>query len=635
MSNNKICFMIAVVCIAGMTTKAVAETPAKEPVKEVVVQSLDSSEITVDPKRLEEERKTNDAVSNFHTKLNKSKQGSGVYASRSLYEISMRKAAFDAIVKNLSVKRGSISQKIANQALLEAKSVFDPVFSLSLNTSKTRDFERTEHPDKFKKGSQLVGGNHQVIMPENSPVSYLQYNAERPEGYYETTVKASEKSNIDPDVSTSLSADLYQKLPWGNVLSVNWTTNYKDNKWVENDDVIGKATVGRYARPWTMSASAGVSLPLPFTNGFGENNADHTAINTARLSNRIALWNVRLIINNTLLQVDHAYWDIINTVQQLYNTTKIRKLAADLLKRTNRMYKLREITSADKAQVEAQYESIKATEEEAFKNYVTVSNSLHRLLDLDENVILTPVGYSGLLEEAFVEPEDSDAALDNPEYLMASLYVDTARLNHGFYENQTKPTLGVTGSIKGSQSNAVFGFNDYGDSFQHIFDPDQVVLSAGVAFSRPVFNDAAQAALFQANKDIRRQSLLRRQVSANLKTIFNTAKASLRSAEESIKIAKRNKKLAKSIYERALRFQKIRKVTEYEVTEKLISLLNAENAYVQAKTSCKKAESQLLASVGMLATKYGERSAQTNIDRNRVKVLAQSASLQMFGGSAE
>jgi outer membrane protein TolC len=127
------------------------------------------------------------------------------------------------------------------------------------------------------------------------------------------------------------------------------------------------------------------------------------------------------------------------------------------------------------------------------------------------------------------------------------------------------------------------------------------------------------------------QHLAERSVKNRLVTAFEQARINLNSARQRIEITRRNRDLAGKVYERALRFQRSRKVTEFEIIERLRSLLSAKNDHIEALIAAKKAESTLLASVGLLSERYAQRISQTPVDRHRLKALAAGGLLKYFG----
>ena len=62
------------------------------------------------------------------------------------------------------------------------------------------------------------------------------------------------------------------------------------------------------------------------------------------------------------------------------------------------------------------------------------------------------------------------------------------------------------------------------------------------------------------------------------------------------------------------------------------TLLDAQLGHVQARIDAQTAETRLLAAVGALADRYGERVAQTPDDRQRIAQLRRTGGMVTFGG---
>ena len=99
-----------------------------------------------------------------------------------------------------------------------------------------------------------------------------------------------------------------------------------------------------------------------------------------------------------------------------------------------------------------------------------------------------------------------------------------------------------------------------------------------------------------------------------------------------MRIAEGAVKVAQEVYESASAQQDLGLVAAYETISRLSSLLSARTQLVQAQVDLRTAESRLLASVGGLAERYGELTAQTGIDLERLALLRESGALKHFGG---
>jgi len=154
----------------------------------------------------------------------------------------------------------------------------------------------------------------------------------------------------------------------------------------------------------------------------------------------------------------------------------------------------------------------------------------------------------------------------------------------------------------------------------------------GLLYQLPIGNRAAEAALSQAEHNLNQQAMLLHEVELKTRESFETARGALASAREQVRIARQNLKIAQEVYDSAVAQQDQGLVAAYETVSRLSTLLTARTALVQAEVQQRIAESSLLASVGALAERYGDLTAQTGIDRQRLALLRESGVLKHFGG---
>jgi outer membrane protein TolC len=266
------------------------------------------------------------------------------------------------------------------------------------------------------------------------------------------------------------------------------------------------------------------------------------------------------------------------------------------------------------------------------ESFVTASDRLRQLLDLDEPVLFLPGGFLSIMEAPQVDLDDAQLVLDNPDYRSAVIKVKSAELVRDLSNNRILPDLRLSAGFESTQFNSKYGFDNPGQSVNWVFsNPDSKSFSAGIAYQRFLRNRAAEAALAISERDLEARGLDLRDIENELDRDFRNARIRLGSALEQVKITQRNGELAQSVYDRAVRFQQLRKVTEFEIVQNLRDLLTAKNRHVDARIELRYAEAALLNSAGLLAERFGERTSQTDYDRERLKVLAQSGILKHFG----
>jgi outer membrane protein TolC len=586
---------------------------------------------------------------------------------KKLVEIDPHAVALAALNKNLSIQRSRLSQDIVNAALEEAKALFDPVLNLSFNYSNSRDFARTETVSRFHKATVHCTGNLAVDPPEcavidndpnlnpggpgtgifsrsndflffgnGSPVQLLGYTQPRPAGFRTQSQIAHPVSVTGHNEQYTADFTVTQLLPWGPSLNFNYETVYKDAIFLNN---VGSphTTVGSYHRPWTVNMSLSLSTPVPGSANFGPDAASADVQNhLARLNDEQAVWRVKNDINAILLSVDLTYWDLVGTTNNFYAALQNQQGVEQLLKKTEEMYQLREVTDYSRTQVQARLESVKNQVEKAKNDYIKASNALQPLLDSGADVVYLPIQYSvSLATPLEVDPaqlKKEQVAL-NPLLQAQGYNVQSAEVVLKQSDINRQPNLTINANANFLESNGTFGFTEWTNAMQKAFGaPDIVTQSYSLRLLRQWENRAPEAAYIQAKDNREISELALRSTENTLTHALGDATVSLVSARARTDIARRNWQLAQTAYQKSIDQQRTRTVTEYEIITQSQNLLQATNAWISAVISAKQAEASWLAARGELAAKYAERVAQTSAEEGRVKALAMQNAVPLFAG---
>ncbi|MGH9895527.1 MAG: hypothetical protein ACREA0_26790, partial [bacterium] len=367
----------------------------------------------------------------IRNELRSGKERVGQLKGKKPVDLAPRAAALSALRKNLSIHSSQVLEDIAKAALLEAEAVFDPILLLSFAYDHSETFDREETDLRFRRATTqdapgLPGRN---ILESTDPVDTRNPQAEfetpRREGFSPTTVIASRAPITGPTESFIYEVSLFQQLPWGADLTLAYQALDQDTFFINNPlaieslgSVENLVSFGSYDRPWVSSLLTRLSLPVPGSKDFGPYADQEVAIKLADLGKKRAFWDVESIINTTLLEVDRAYWELVNRLLGVRVTIENREGVESLLGKTERLFELQEATNYDKAQIEAEVARVQGEEERAWDAYRVASNALVRLLDLQEDRVILPAGYSHALVELFPIPQKDAIArgsTDNPD----------------------------------------------------------------------------------------------------------------------------------------------------------------------------------------------------------------------------
>jgi len=615
----------------------------------------------LDAQSLSQERTRNKVVGVTREALTKSGTAP-LYAPAATSELALREAAIEALRRNLDIKRGGIARASAERALIEADAVFDPVFAASANAALNYQFRRIEYPNsKFKASTErvpvgatdskslfacsaaaaaLTQGADQgracyvITFPNRSVVTTLQYTQNRPEGFYPSTVNANVPSPNAPrnDEVYNGTVSIFQQLPWGPSLNLSLNTKRQQTYYV-TDTLNGLGPLYHsYYRPYFTTISVGATLPLPYTKNFGPTASADVQSDIARHNIDAAELDVRGVINSTLLQVDALYWQLVGTVGSMEAANQSLALAEKQRASVKRLFDQGFVTESDRNQIDAQVSRIRTQQQQLFGSYVTASEAMRKLLDGKEDALILPVGYQALMKRPAADIVEPDRILNNPLYQRQAVAVRIASLLRAQAEAQTRPDLTGTATVTMAEC-CTFGYRDLSGSLTRAFTSrDQLVATFALLYQRPIGNRAAWAALDAADHGLNQQAMALHAVELATREDFETARGALASARERVRIAEGAVKVAQEVHESAAAQQDLGLVAAYETIARLTALLSARTQLVQAQVDLRTAEARLLASVGALAERYGEMTAQTGIDLERLALLRESGALKHFGG---
>ncbi len=607
----------------------------------------------IDSRRLADERRLNDLIV-------AARQGgdSAILQGYELVELSRRQAALRALSRNLGLLRGRIASKISAAVLDEARAVFDPVLTASANYSSSLTYQRLAYASKHKRATEVVdstaadntdsGGNacdapadnadaddtncYRVVFGEDSTIAYIQYDQLRPQGHENTKVTASEASTTGKTKTYTLATSIAQQLPWGPSLTLAYDAVYKDTKFTNNSEASGLESFGDYNRPWISNFSLGLSLPLPFTRNFGAFNGTDMALRLSEIDRQVAAWQVQILVNDTLRDVELAFWNLVGQAKALETARRNLETTEKLVSRTERLFALKRLTRYDHAQVVSQRPRAAADWEQALSAYVAAANRLAQLLGSEGRVLYLPVAYSDTLERLTVPAQDLDSLRrSHPQLLQNALSLRRAELQIDAATVALRPDLALSYDATVGQSNSVFGYRYWWYSATDLEQPDTTTQTASLVYSHAFGRRSDRAGHDAARYRLERLRAQREITDNGLLQEVRDALTSVESARRSIALAQQRQELAGQIYAAASRLQERRQVTEYEITQQLNGLLAAETALVQAQIDGKRGETRLLAALGVLARVYGQRTALTDFDRSRLKRLESVGILRLFG----
>lgn len=355
---------------------------------------------------------------------------------------------------------------------------------------------------------------------------------------------------------------------------------------------------------WTASAGISLSLPLPFTKGFGyEGSPNSFNLRLAQSGERRAGWVDRSVRNSTLSQALQGYWDLVQSVQTLRTLIELRTTLDDRLASQKRLFDSGLATRYDLAQIETQQASLEASEESAWNQYLTVSNRLQTLLATGQRQLLMPANGEALLERPVTV--DGTGAYEralstHPDIKIQEEDLDASKATLAFRENQVLPDLSLTSSFGVTENDSVFGYENIGQALTHLFKPDTNTFFVGVRYRLPFGNNQAEGALSRARLEEGQAWDRTRQTRQRVVNAVDQAVGETHSAKSVAEQSDQDLKLAEFAYDRAREQRELGLVPEFEVLNKYSDLATARLNRITARAELQRARVRLLAAQGIL-----------------------------------
>ncbi len=573
------------------------------------------------------------------------------YGEWKLVDLSARDAALVALQKNLTIEQARLGSRIVNQILVQAEALFDPTLSASFSYDRNRVFSREETDYKFKKAtvtdyspefSTPSGGASAFLRPitnPESPVEYIEYDKERPAGYYPSTRTSSEDDPTLPDGIQTYNIAVSQQLPWGSYLSLSLKSVNKERIYANNADAgQDVATYGKYERPWDSALTASLSAALPFTRNFGSEAADaDVALKQAQIAVSRRRHEADDIITSTLKTVDDAYHDLVRSMiavqAGLGNLTRVDRLA----RKTRAMFDRQEITALEMAQVDSEMFRVRGLVEDRWNGFIQSSNEVRRLLNVQEPVMYVPAGYLANLRRSssfILEGDKAVKVSDSPSFKAEKWNVESSAVALRQAELHMRPQVDFSASASFSQA-TTYGYETYVESLSNIIVPDTLIQNYSVTYTQPIGRRADRSSLEISKHGHAASQLAMRLVESKVRLQLKNGLVNHSSAKRRVEISERGYELALLAYDKAATQQGSRGVTEYELVLKSQDVLAAHSALISALVDMKKAESAVLAASGQLAENYASRTAQMDLDRERVRELQKSGTVNFFADAGQ
>lgn len=556
--------------------------------------------------------------------------------NKKLVQLSAQQAALAALKKNLSIDISRFDADRVQQAIREAEAVFDPVFDLSFDYRRSDTEDRTVsgtvNQQLFQPGLPTADPNRTEIDldPQVTALTGIEriiFGTLQPQQVDSTIFASREQPNGATEAFT-YSVALQQQLPWGPRFDVTLATT--------DQEVFFDTRGNSFGAPWASDLIFNLDVPLPGAKDFGPYAAFDTDVKLAKKESERGYWVLESTVNSTLLQVQLAYLDLVQNLENLLVAIDNRQILERQSAHVERLFEKRLARNYDKAQIEADLARARAQEDFAQNAFIAASDTLATLVEYSgqavKNNIYLPYGYSPWLDtQLSYAPEEvlTTAMRQRPELQVSRVDQDTSKILRQFSDVDARPDIDLNVSVRAQQDGRRFGYKNYLDSIGNIDSPDVLEQSYGITYRYPWGNRAFKARLAQAESGVVDSALGTQETNNLVVREVNDALTGIQTARDRAKRAEQNLKSAREAYNSLARRQELGgDVNVNELLTQVQILLGAKLTKISATIDNKRAESNLLAAQGIISQHYGGMTARNALERQRISRLAEQEGFQ-------
>ena len=548
---------------------------------------------------------------------------------KTLTNLHVRQAAMAALERNLTIESSRNDRARAAEAIEEAKAVFDPVYSLSIDYNESQTFRRATFGKINKKPfnpTDIAG----IPVSKSPGVTGINYRIQAEAFGVDQEIEASADSAEGPTRVFTYTVTLDQQLPWGPKISLSNVT--KEQKIYYRTGFYWED--GKYSSTLILNLNSGV----PLGKGFGPYAPADAALLLSEQAEKSSDWTLRKTIDDVLLNTDLAYWTLVRRLEELHVNENNRGLVRRQMERVQRLFSVRRATNYEKAEIEAEFAKANVAVEGARNNYVGASNDLGGLIENEvkdvQSRVYLPFAYSDILEIRLPTSLDSamKAARENrPDIFIDRIGTKSADISLKASVTAAQPDITVDATLKHEQNSTIFGYRDAWSSISHLNRPDFITQTYSLSYGRPWGNVAAEAGVDKSRLTLRDRDVASRQTDQTVMREINDNLASMASARARHRTARDEiARLEKSLDGMRRRREIGADITLNEIILTTRSLLSAKLGGISALIDNKMAESRLLAAQGTLAMEYGARTVTGGMDKLRLEGLAAKGLLSFF-----
>lgn len=374
----------------------------------------------------------------------------------------------------------------------------------------------------------------------------------------------------------------------------------------------------------SLGVSSSLSYTLPLLRGFGKE-ATEQQILIARISSDSNRQAFEIQVADTIRQVENAYWDLVEAIDQLRVTEESLALAKELHRRNRVQVDVGTLPPLELVRSEA---NMATRDEDIIRAKTNVGNAndqLRQLLNVAPGdaweVEIDPETDPRI---AAVEINVADAITkalgERPELAQQKLQMERLALEARLTKQDSKPQLDLTlqyglsgrgGDLRAIDQEdpdpdpPVVSSTDFGDALEQLTKRDLDGWTVGLTFAYPLQNRAARAQLTIAELEVEKAQAQMANLEQQVRTEVRTAARSVLAAAQQIESAGVSRKLQEKNLEAEQKRYENGMSTSFEVTQVQEDLNAAKSREVTAIASYRRALTEYYRSIGRLLDETG------------------------------
>jgi outer membrane protein TolC len=412
-------------------------------------------------------------------------------------------------------------------------------------------------------------------------------------------------TSISRERNVTYNAGVNQLVPIGGTLGAAF-----NNSWNQNNNSRG--SINEY-----FNSNLTLSFTQPLLKGFGRETTELN-IDVAKFSKEGALEQFKARLLDIINQVQTQYYQLYSLRENLQVKQASLNLAETILTNTRAQVKAGVLPAMEILNAEFGVATQKKGLIDAERDLRDQVDQMLLLLQIHDADNIIPVDMPFKEDYTVDEASAIKRAKElRPDLRQQRVALKTSELQARVARNQTLPQLDFTASA------AFTGLSSsYDDDLRHVGSGRYPIWMAGLKFTYPIGNDAAENDYIKSKIKIDQSRVQIRSLEENISTNVRTAIRAVRSAYLQLDVTAKGRAYAEQVMDAYIKKQKVGLATTKDVLDVLNSLVTAKGNEIQAVTDYNNAIVSLWKTTGEILEKEGITLGMKEADALYEKIRA-------------